>query len=207
MTPKGMLTPKGRRDRTVVVVDVRPTASTRVADLFLQVAPGKDYEVLTTLRALVKGKTIALTEVGGLPVSQLQALADQMKTCRFGVVHMGMGLTQTGGRDLNVSELFTLVAELNQYTRFSVIPMRGHGNVAGADQVMTWQTWLSLCRQFCQRLSPLRSGRVHHSGHAGPRGSGCGADHLPRIRRPIFPRRRPGIWNGFPPSCWIPCRR
>jgi formylmethanofuran dehydrogenase subunit B len=140
VTPKGMLTPRGKRDRTVIVVDVRPTASTRVADLYLQMAPGKDYEVLTTLRALVKGKTVAPETVGGLPVPQLQALADQMKGCRFGVVHMGMGLTQTGGRDLNVSELFTLVAELNQYNRFSVIPMRGHGNVAGADQVMAWQT-------------------------------------------------------------------
>jgi formylmethanofuran dehydrogenase subunit B len=138
--PKGMLTPNGRRDRTVVVVDVRPTASTRVADLFLQVAPGKDYEVLTTLRALVKGKTITSEMVGGLPLAQLQLLADQMRECRFGVVHMGMGLTQTGGRDVNVSELFALVAELNEYSRFSVIPMRGHGNVAGADQVMTWQT-------------------------------------------------------------------
>ena len=140
VTPKGMLTPRGKRDRTVIVVDVRPTASTRVADLYLQVVPGKDYEVLTTLRALVKGKTVATETVGGLPVPQLQALADQMKGCRFGVIHMGMGLTQTGGRDLNVSELFTLVAELNQYSRFSVIPMRGHGNVAGADQVMAWQT-------------------------------------------------------------------
>jgi formylmethanofuran dehydrogenase subunit B len=140
VTAKGMLTPRGKRDRTVVVVDVRPTSSARVADLFLQVAPGKDYEVLTTLRALVKGKAVASQNVGGLPVSQLQALADQMKGCRFGVVHMGMGLTQTGGRDVNVSELFTLVAELNQYSRFSVIPMRGHGNVTGADQVMAWQT-------------------------------------------------------------------
>jgi formylmethanofuran dehydrogenase subunit B len=104
------------------------------------VAPGKDYEVLTTLRALVKGKTITPETVGGIPLAQLQLLADQMKECRFGVVHMGMGLTQTGGRDVNVSELFALVAELNQYGRFSVIPMRGHGNVAGADQVMTWQT-------------------------------------------------------------------
>jgi formylmethanofuran dehydrogenase subunit B len=140
VTPKGMLTPRGKRDRTVIVVDVRPTASTRVADQFLQVAPGKDYEVLTTLRALVKGRSIAQETVGGLPMSQLQTLADQMKGCRYGVVHMGMGLTQTGGRDVNVSELFTLAAELNQYSRFSVIPMRGHGNVAGGDQVMAWQT-------------------------------------------------------------------
>ena len=29
---------------------------------------------------------------------------------------------------------------MNEYTRFVAIPMRGHGNVTGADQVMTWQS-------------------------------------------------------------------
>lgn len=149
VTPRGRLTPNGRRDRTVAVVDVRPTSSTRLADHLLQVRPGADFEVLTTLRAMVKNDEWRIEnrewgmengEVGGVPLEQLEALAETMKTCRFGVVFMGMGLTQTRGRDLTVSELFTLVAELNEHTRFSVIPMRGHGNVAGADQVMTWQT-------------------------------------------------------------------
>jgi formylmethanofuran dehydrogenase subunit B len=156
VTPKGMLTPQGRRDRTVVVVDVRPTASTRAADLFLQVQPGADFEVLATLRALVQGAEIeaetvgGLPSVGGLPLAQLQDLVERMKACRFGVAFMGMGLTQSRGRDLNVSELFTLVAELNQYTRFSVIPMRGHGNVAGADQVLTWQSGYPFAVSFAR---------------------------------------------------------
>lgn len=136
--PKGLYTPKGRKGRTVFVVDVRPTESTRMADRFFQITPGSDFEVLTTLRALLQGKTVSVEQVGGVPVSEWAALVDQMKACRFGVAFMGMGLTQSQGRDLNVSELFTLVADLNQYTRFSVIPMRGHGNVAGADQVLTW---------------------------------------------------------------------
>jgi formylmethanofuran dehydrogenase subunit B len=141
-TAKGKLTPGGRQDRTMVVVDVRPTQSTRKADLFLQVLPGADFEVLTALRALVLGVEIRTESdvLGGIPKAQLRELAEQMKTCRYGVVFMGMGLTQTRGRDFNVSELFSLVADLNQFTRFSVIPMRGHGNVAGADQVMTWQS-------------------------------------------------------------------
>jgi formylmethanofuran dehydrogenase subunit B len=150
VTPKGTLTPKGRRDRTVVVVDVRPTASTRAADLFLQVQPGADFEVLATLRALVQGAEIEAETVGGLPSAQLQDLVERMKTCRFGVAFMGMGLTQSQGRDLNVSELFTLVAELNQYARFSVIPMRGHGNVAGADQVLTWQSGYPFAVSFAR---------------------------------------------------------
>jgi formylmethanofuran dehydrogenase subunit B len=141
-TAKSKFVPGGRQDRTVVVVDVRPTTSTRKADLFLQILPGADFEVLTALRALVRGIEIRTENgiVGGVPTAQLRELAEQMKTCHYGVVFMGMGLTQTRGRDLNVSELFTLVAELNQFTRFSVVPMRGHGNVAGADQVMTWQS-------------------------------------------------------------------
>jgi formylmethanofuran dehydrogenase subunit B len=136
----------------VVVVDVRPTTSTRLADHFLQVQPSADFEVLTTLRALVRGTgdRIAAETVGGVPLSQLRELAEMMKTSRFGVAFMGMGLTQTRGRDLTVSELFTLVAELNQHTRFSVIPMRGHGNVAGADQVMTWQSGYPFAVSFAR---------------------------------------------------------
>ncbi len=148
--PKGILTSHGRKDRTVAVVDVRPTASTRVADLFLQVQPGTDFEVLTVLRALVQGKEIAIETVGGISTARLRELAERMKTCRFGVAFMGMGLTQSRGRDLNVSELFTLVAELNRYTRFSVIPMRGHGNVAGADQVLTWQSGYPFAVSFAR---------------------------------------------------------
>jgi len=141
VTPRGRLTPNGKKDRTVVVVDVRPTGSTRVADQFLQIDLGADFEVLTTLLALVKGKGHRLTvkQVGGIPLEELAELAERMKTCRFGVAFMGMGLTHTRGQDLTVSQLFELVATLNEYTRFSVMPMRGHGNVAGADQVMSWQ--------------------------------------------------------------------
>ena len=148
--PKGTLTPNGRRDRTEVVVDVRPTSSTQAADLFLQVQPGADFEVLSALRALVREKEIEAETMGGVPTAHLQEMAERMRTCRFGVAFMGMGLTQSRGRDLNVSELFTLVAELNQYTRFCVIPMRGHGNVAGADQVLTWQSGYPFAVSFAR---------------------------------------------------------
>ena len=134
---KGMLTPNGRKDRTVVVVDVRPTQTARTADYFLQIEPGTDYEVLTSLRALVQGKR-PQRSAGGIAPKQLEELAQMMKSCRYGVAFFGMGLTMTPGRSYNVAELFTLVAELNQHTRFSVMPMRGHGNVAGADHVLTW---------------------------------------------------------------------
>jgi formylmethanofuran dehydrogenase subunit B len=140
VSARGKLTSQGRKDRTMVVVDVRPTASSRRADILLQVRPGCDFDVLNAMRALLKGRDLDVTEVGGVNVAQLADLLERMKSCRFGVIFFGMGVTQTGGKHLNVAELLTLVAELNAHTRFTTMPMRGHGNVAGADSTLTWQT-------------------------------------------------------------------
>jgi formylmethanofuran dehydrogenase subunit B len=138
LSAKGELTPNGRTDRTVYVVDVRPTGTAKKADHFIQVEIGSDFEVLTTLRLLVRGGQPSGDVVGGVPVAQLRDLAERMKSCRYGVAFMGMGLTMAAARQLNVAELFTLVAELNDHAKFSVMPMRGHGNVTGADQVLSW---------------------------------------------------------------------
>ena len=150
VSARGSLTPQGRRDRTVVVVDVRPTPSSRNADIFLQPRPGSDYEVLTALRALLKGEALDVTEVGGVSVAQLADLLERMKGCRFGVIFFGMGVTQTGGKYLNITELLALVAELNAHTRFSAMAMRGHGNVAGADCTLTWQTGYPFAVNFAR---------------------------------------------------------
>ena len=53
-----MATPNGKDDRTVVICDVRHTKTAGVADIFLQVKPGKDFELLWMLRAACKGVEI-----------------------------------------------------------------------------------------------------------------------------------------------------
>lgn len=141
-TPKGLFRPGGRKDRTVVLVDVRPTLSTRAADIFLQVRPGKDFECLWALRALVRGKPVraeALAETG-LTLAQLTDLADRMKACQYGVILVGLGLTQSRGKHMNMAAAFMLARDLYAYTKFAVMPMRGHGNVTGIDSVLAWQT-------------------------------------------------------------------
>jgi formylmethanofuran dehydrogenase subunit B len=142
VTPKGMFIPRGRKDRTVILVDVRPTPSARAADIFLQVKPGKDFELLWSLRALVKGQAIdeAALDGTGLTLAQVTDLAERMKHCRYGVLFIGQGLTQSRGKHMNTSAAFMLARDLNSITRFSLIPMRGHGNVTGIDHVLGWQT-------------------------------------------------------------------
>jgi len=142
LTPKGMFVPNGRKDRTMIVIDIRRTPTVRAADLFLQIRPGKDFEVITALRALIRGRRVCADslEDTGLTLEQLEDLAARMKRARFGAIFFGMGLTMTRGKHMNASALLTLGAELTQFTRFVAMPLRGHGNVTGADVVTTWLT-------------------------------------------------------------------
>jgi formylmethanofuran dehydrogenase subunit B len=142
VTPKGMYIPNGKKDRTVVLVDVRKTPSAPVADIFLQVKPGKDFELVWALRALVKGRKIhsSIEEETGIPLSTLEDLVERMKNCRYGVLFFGMGLTMTRGRHFNSGAVLALATDLNEYTHFVAKPVRGHGNVTGADNVVSWQT-------------------------------------------------------------------
>jgi formylmethanofuran dehydrogenase subunit B len=142
VTPKGMFIPNGRKDRTVVLVDVRPSPTSRAADIQLTIKPGKDFEVLWALRGLILSHKIEQSSlVGtGVDLDQLADLARRMKNCRFGVLFVGQGLTQSRGKHWNLTAAFVLVRDLNQTTKFALMPMRGHGNVTGIDNVLAWQT-------------------------------------------------------------------
>lgn len=143
LMPKGMFLPNGRKDRTCVLVDVRKTKSAKAADIFLQIKPRKDFEALWTLRALAKGlpmDPVEVEEETGVPLSAWQDLIDRMKQAKFGVILFGMGLTMTRGKHLNTEAVLALVRDMNAFTRFVAKPMRGHGNVTGADNVVSWRT-------------------------------------------------------------------
>ena len=137
---RGLDVPDGRAGRHVVVVDVKRSESSELADTFIQVEPGTDFEVLWTLRGLIAGVPVHRSAVGGVNYSVLVDLADRMKSCRYGAVFFGLGLTGHGIPHLNVEALLRLGTDLNRLTRFVVRRMRIPGDVAGADSVLCWQT-------------------------------------------------------------------
>jgi formylmethanofuran dehydrogenase subunit B len=143
LMPKGMFLPNGRKDRTCVMVDVRKTKSAKAADIFIQVKPRKDFEALWTLRALARGVEVDPTLVEqetGVPFSVWEDLMQKMKSAKFGVIFFGMGLTMTRGKHANSESLLSLTRDMNKHTRFVCKPNRGHGNVTGADNVVSWRT-------------------------------------------------------------------
>jgi formylmethanofuran dehydrogenase subunit B len=159
LTQKGKYVPNGRKGRTMVLVDIRETPSAKAADVFLQVRPSKDFEVLTALRALIKDQPVdeaGLAETG-LTLAELRDLVHRMKSARFGVLFFGMGLSMTRGKHMNSAALLALAAEMNAFTKFVAMPMRGHGNVTGGDVIMRWTTGypfgVNLCRGY-PRFNP-----------------------------------------------------
>jgi len=129
-----------KEGRKLVVVDVRETMTAKVADYFIQVKPGKDFEIMQAIRALVKEQELDVDEIGGVSVEYLEELVDVMINCEFGVIFFGMGLTQSAGKFRNIENAISLIGDLNRRTKFVIIPMRGHFNVTGANTVFTWQS-------------------------------------------------------------------
>ena len=138
--PVGRFIPGGRADRTVVVVDIEPTATSEAADVFVPVEPNHDYEALWTLRSFVADHEPPDQAKLGADRETLRDLATRMKSCECGVIFFGLGLTQQSLGHLNVDALLRLAAELNQYSHFYARRMRVPGDVTGADSVLCWQT-------------------------------------------------------------------
>ncbi|RLI78733.1 formylmethanofuran dehydrogenase subunit B [Archaeoglobales archaeon] len=156
MSAKGLLI-SGRKDRKVVVVDVRKTKTAKKADVFVQIKPGYDYPIISALRALIKGEDIEVDEVGGVSKEQLKELAEMMKSAKYGVIFYGLGVTQSRGRDRNIENAVKLIQLLNRYTRFVIWPMRGHYNVVGSGEVPAWEVGYQYAIDFSRgypRFSP-----------------------------------------------------
>lgn len=137
---RGYFKKDGRQDRYVVVVDPRNTHTAQIADLYVKVNPSEDYELLNAMRAILRGVELDVKEVSGVPIDKIKELVNILKSCKYGVIFFGMGLTQSLSHHRNIDTAVCLTRELNDHTKFSITPMRGHYNVAGANQVFSWNT-------------------------------------------------------------------
>ncbi|MGA3359564.1 MAG: formylmethanofuran dehydrogenase subunit B [Halobacteriota archaeon] len=135
---RGFFTERGKSDRTEIVIDVRRTETAQKADIFLQPEQGRDYELMNALRVAFRGGPLP-ESVAGIPRAEIEKVAQMLKDGRFGILFFGMGLTMTRGKHRNIDIAISLTADLNTYTKFLIMAMRGHYNVAGADQVSLWE--------------------------------------------------------------------
>ena len=140
--PMGFFRERGREDRKIIVADPRFTNTAKQADLYVKVRPNYDVPLFNAMRAVLRGYELNefTEEVTGVKVETIKKLVETLKSSEFIGAFIGLGLASSGSKDKNVSLLLELIAEMNAYTKCTVIGNRGHCNVAGFNQVCAWRT-------------------------------------------------------------------
>jgi formylmethanofuran dehydrogenase subunit B len=143
LNARGRFVPRGRSDRTCIVVDSEATPTSAVADYYLQILPDTDLHCLITMRAILNGRKLQKCKVKALTGIELEiweAVVERMSNAKYGVVFYGerFGTGVTGFAEIETLSLLT--RDLNRSTRFSCIAAAGETNVVGAENVLTWQT-------------------------------------------------------------------
>jgi len=140
--PKGRFVPRGRADRTVIVVDAKRTPTAEQADLFLTLDPDTQFEALHVLRALLRDAVLDPTHVKqstGLELDVLIDLRDRLKQAKYGVCFVEPS-PGSSGASARTEAALAFVRDLNQFTRFVLLGMGSGANIPGAEAVSTWQT-------------------------------------------------------------------
>ena len=131
--PKGRAKEKGSIDRVVFSVDIARNELSNLPHKFLQVKPGTDALVIDTISRLIKGEPAE--DYDGDIVS-LKNMVKHMTKSSYGVIFFGWGLCGKENPVKNITALLNLVKELNNTSRFFVLPLYDDFNTNGAVQLL-----------------------------------------------------------------------
>jgi formylmethanofuran dehydrogenase subunit B len=140
--PRGRFVPEGRAGRAILVADASRTPTACLADVYLPIVADRQLEILSVLRAMVRGIDLddeAVQAATGLEPATLRGFADRLLAARYGAFFHGPGL----GDSPTIEAALLLVRDLNATTRFVALTLGEPGNPSGDEAVLAWQTGFS----------------------------------------------------------------
>jgi len=122
-------------DRTIITVDETETATSAKSKAFFQVDRAGEIEAITALRAEIRQPGNGNHSGSGFDPSALTQLAGLLTSGTYGVIFY----KPPSGEHARfaIESMLRMVAELNAYSRFSLIKM---GPNSGAANVLAWQS-------------------------------------------------------------------
>jgi formylmethanofuran dehydrogenase subunit B len=136
-------------ERTCVVVDVRKSATAHLCQQLIRLSPGGDAEFISAVAAVLDGK---------IPRSgdkkRMIELGTLLRKTEFGAIFPGAGLVYSLKEKMGL--LQGLLEQLNKIAPFKVIPMVGHYNGRGFNQLLLEETG------FINRVS-FQDGQARHA--------------------------------------------
>ena len=146
VAPRGVAAPQGRKDRTLIAVDVGEALGPADADGRLAIAPADEVDSLEIMRATVQGRTVGEEARFRAAVE----LARRMTEARYVAIVTDGEPGTTSADPARAEALVTLSQTLNAPTRCALSTLRGGGNRSGADAVLTWQTGFPFAVDFAR---------------------------------------------------------
>ena len=95
-------------------------------------------EITLALRALVAGKTLKATQIAGIKVSDLQAVADKLKAAKYAVLAWVAKDLDFNHAELTIQNITETVAILNTTTRAAGLPLGGSDGDTTTNNANTW---------------------------------------------------------------------
>jgi formylmethanofuran dehydrogenase subunit B len=121
-------------ERSCIAVDVRKSATAKLCpNYYFRVPPGGDAEFIGALMAVLEGK---IPKYGDK--KRMIELGTVLRKTEYGVIFPGLGLIYSLQEKMDLLE--ALVAKLNEITTFKVVPMVGHYNMRGFNQLLLDET-------------------------------------------------------------------
>ena len=138
----GRFLPRGRADRTVVVVSERPTSTAGEADLWIGVPAASDVEFMVALRWLLRdplADTRRVAETCRVDQLAIGTFLETLSRARYGAIFFEARADGSRGTRAGWEAMTALVRDLNGSARFVLLGMGRGGNLAGAEAALTWQ--------------------------------------------------------------------
>ena len=147
--PRGEKRDKGyEEERNSIAIDVRKSDTARLCKYYFKVPPGGDAEFIAAVGDVLDGKVPKYGDK-----KKMIELGTVLRKAEFGVVFPGLGLVYSLGERMN---LFSdLMAKLNGISTYKVVPMVGHYNMRGFNQLMLDETG------FINQVS-FKDGKISH---------------------------------------------
>ncbi|MGQ0672126.1 MAG: formylmethanofuran dehydrogenase [Hyphomicrobium sp.] len=203
--------------RTIVFLgkglDTSAATGPRVGEVVTLACPLEGVsDVISALRAVLKGAPLGADEIAGVKVSEISALADRVRKASYGVFVWAPPSLAFPHAEMTVQLVSELVKEINLTSRFACLSLGGNEGAVSAGAVCSWQSGYPLRVSYQTGkpdYDPLR--------YTIPRMLGAGEGDLlvwvssftpdlapPAAKVPTIVLGTPGIKFASPPDVYIP---
>lgn len=143
--------------REVIYLGKKPSgeASTSPAGKKAQVIECDDAdlpEVISVLRALVKGTAVQAETVAGIATSDLAAIAEKLNAAKYSVISWSGTQLNIDHAEVTIQNICEMIKEINNTTRSNGLPLGGKEGDTTVNAVSSWQSGYPMRTSFSRNM-------------------------------------------------------